>query len=495
MASSVGASRVWRRYAGLGALAIGGYFALPLLHAPALVAVLLYFAISMSASVALLLGARRYRPRRLLPWQLLAGGQALYALADLVFYLARSVYQIDRYPFYDDVLYLAAYPALAAGLIGFVRLRTPGWDLPSAFDSAIVAIVAALLMWVYLVSPAAVAPDESALARTVSVAYPAMDLLLVTVVIRLAMGAGARSAAFRLIIGAIGLMFVADVGYGYLELHDAYAPGGLLELLWLVVVLALGSAALHPSMTTLTTPTEVQGPELSRSRFVVLTLTSLAAPALLLAQHLRGADPHITAFAIACMLLFTFTLARMGTFASAHRRLADTDPVTGLRSRRYFTRALAQALASPRHRAGLGLLLLDVDHFKKINDTYGHDAGDAVLAAIGALLRESVRNDDIAARYGGEEFAIVLHGVAPADLAANAERIRAAVASARIPLAGHPEASVTVSIGGVCLSERPRAADELIGAADRRLYAAKDSGRNRAVLHDSTPAPKIAVAA
>jgi two-component system cell cycle response regulator len=479
--------RAWYCYAGSGAAAVAAYFALPLLHAPAAVGVFWYFAISVSAAGALLLGALRHRPKRRFPWYLLAAGQALYAAADLLFYLERSVFGIDRYPFYDDVLYLAAYPVLAAGLIGFVRLRIPGWDLPSAIDSLVVSVAAALLMWVYLVSAIAFAPDVSALARTVSVAYPAMDLLLLTVVIRLSMGAGARSAAYRLIIGAFLLMFVADVGYGYLELTEAYVPGGVLELLWLLVVLALGSAGLHPSMTTLTNPARVRGPELSPSRFAALTLASITAPALLLVQQLLGADPHITAFAIACMLLFAFTLARMGTFALAHRRLADTDVLTGLRSRRYFGQALANATAGA-HQDAVGLLLLDIDHFKKINDTYGHDGGDRVLVAIGALLRDSVRSADVAARYGGEEFAILLHDVSPRDLAANAERIRAAVASARISLASGQEVSVTVSIGGVSLNGRPGDAGETIRVADRRLYAAKDGGRNRAVLSDGEPA-------
>lgn len=478
--------RAWRWYACLGGLAVGSYFALPSLGAPALAGVLVYFAISLSAAVALLAGVRWHRPRRPLPWCLLAAGQALYAVADLVFYLARSVLGIDTFPYYDDVLYLAAYPLFAAGLIGFVRRRTPGWDLPSVLDSLIVGIVTALLMWVYLVSPMFGAGQEP-LALSASVAYPAMDLLLITVIIRLALGAGARSAAYRLLVGSMVLMFVADVGYGFFELNDAYAPGGVLELLWLLVVLALGAAGLHPSMTTLTAAAQVPGPELSRGRFAVLTLSSLTAPALLLVQHLRGADPHITAFAVACMLLFAFALARMGTFASAHRELADTDLVTGLRNRRYFTRVLAEAVADPRQARGTGLLLLDVDHFKRINDTYGHDGGDAVLVTIGRLLRESVRQGDVAARYGGEEFAILLRDVTPADLAANAERIRAAVSGGHVDLAGQ-DVSVTVSIGAVCMSEEPRDVRALIAAADRRLYVAKDAGRDRVVLRDGAPA-------
>ena len=174
-----------------------------------------------------------------------------------------------------------------------------------------------------------------------SVAYPAMDLLLMTVAVRLLMGGGARSTSCRLLIAAILTMFAADVGYGYLELTAAYVPGGVLEGLWLFAVLSLGTAALHPSMTGMTEPAEVVGPELSLGRLVLLTGVSLTAPALMLVQHLRGTDEHVVAFAVACMLLFSLTLARVGLLAQAQRRMADTDVLTGLHNRRYFNRALA----------------------------------------------------------------------------------------------------------------------------------------------------------
>ncbi len=481
-------SRSWLWYAGLGGVALVGYVVLAHVAVPPIVPVLWYTAISGSGAVALVLGARRHRPLRRLPWYLLAGGQALYASGDFCFYLARSVYGIDEYPYYDDLLYLASYPMLAAGVVAFVRARTPSWDLPALLDSLIVTIVAALLLWVYVISEVATAAEDTVLARSVSVAYPSMDLLLITVVLRLAMGPGARSVPFRLLIGAMFTMFAADVGYGYLELNGAYVPGGILEVLWLLVVLGLGAAALHPAMVGMTQPAEVAGPQLSTARLALLTSASFTAPLLLLAQHLSGSHAHIVAGAFACMLLFSLTLARMAVLTFAHRRMADTDMLTGLRNRRSFTAALA-AYDGPdaAKRPGLSLLLLDIDHFKRINDTYGHDGGDRVLATIGALLRGCVRDGDTVARYGGEEFAVLAPGLSAAELDGFADRVRQTIAGTPILVGAGATATVTVSVGGVCREDPAQSPSAVLSHADRRLYAAKNAGRNRAVTTDAEP--------
>jgi diguanylate cyclase (GGDEF)-like protein len=477
----------WVWYAALGGAAAAGYFLLGRLGVPPLVPVVWYACISLSGAVALFAGTRVHRPTRRLPWYLLAGGQALYACADLVFYLARSVYGVDQYPYYDDLLYLLSYPLLAAGLIAFVRARTPAWNVSAQIDSLIVTIVAALLLWVYLVSPSVLSSDDSLAARMVSIAYPSMDLLLIAVAIRLVMGAGTRSTSFLLLIAAIAIMFAADVGYGYLELTSSYVPGGVLEGLWLIVVLGLGTAALHPSMAGMTEPAEVAGPQLSLGRFVLLTGVSLAAPVLLLVQHLRGAEPHVVAFAVACILLFSLTLARVGTLAQAQRRMADTDVLTNLYNRRYFNRILA-TLDGPDadRRPPMSVLILDIDHFKKINDTYGHDGGDRVLAALGSHLRSLVRPGDLAARYGGEEFAILAPGLPAQDLAAFADRIRESVAGTPMEVGPDTTITVTLSIGGAYRADSTTPATTLLTIADQRLYHAKNQGRNRAVTSGDT---------
>jgi len=161
------------------------------------------------------------------------------------------------------------------------------------------------------------------------------------------------------------------------------------------------------------------------------------------------------------------------------RQLADLDPLTGLFNRRaWHERLTALKQATRRRRQPLALMFLDVDHFKRLNDHYGHRAGDDGLRALAQALREELRGDDLIGRYGGEEFVIALPGIDAAQATPIAERIRERF-RARAALA-FPELQPTVSIGVVQL--RPGDdANSLVQRADEALYAAKSGGRNRVV--------------
>jgi diguanylate cyclase (GGDEF)-like protein len=176
-------------------------------------------------------------------------------------------------------------------------------------------------------------------------------------------------------------------------------------------------------------------------------------------------------------------LARLAALRSAEQA-ASTDPLTGLANRGALNVGLAERLASSRARgSAVALLLFDVDHFKRINDSYGHPAGDAVLRTIAATLADGVRKDDLAARYGGEEFAIVLSGAPPDVATALAERIRATLASTPMPVqTSEGPLRVTISVGVANAPKCGTRPDELLAASDRALYEAKQSGRNRVAV-------------
>ena len=168
--------------------------------------------------------------------------------------------------------------------------------------------------------------------------------------------------------------------------------------------------------------------------------------------------------------------------ARAEADLASrTDPLTGLANRRHFAEQLGTALDTTRPGQALGLLLLDIDHFKRTNDTYGHAAGDAVLREVARQLAAVVRAGDIVARIGGEELAVVMPGGGkPEVLRAAGERVRMLVAAATVI---HDECEVpfTVSVGAAS-SLDATTADTLLAAADRAMYAAKRRGRDRVCL-------------
>jgi len=184
----------------------------------------------------------------------------------------------------------------------------------------------------------------------------------------------------------------------------------------------------------------------------------------------------------------------IATLGTAFNRMAEelkararTDDLTALPNFRAFRERIDVELErADRYPASFGVLVLDLDRFKKYNDTYGHLAGNDALHRVAQSIRDTVRAVDFAARYGGEEFAVVLPQVDPPSLLAIAERIRANIEALPAPPDG---AAVTVSIGAAMYPRDGRDREALFQAADERLYAAKRAGRNRVI---TTPADRSA---
>jgi diguanylate cyclase (GGDEF)-like protein len=161
-------------------------------------------------------------------------------------------------------------------------------------------------------------------------------------------------------------------------------------------------------------------------------------------------------------------------------RLSVTDPLTGLPNRRFAEWFLSREIErTRRHGNPLSAFLADLDHFKRVNDTYGHLVGDAALRHVGALLGQHVRKTDVCARWGGEEFLIALAQVPLEGALALAERQRAAIEASPLTLADGRHVEVTISIGVAGAVHSDRSPDDLVAAADRALYEAKAAGRNR----------------
>lgn len=216
----------------------------------------------------------------------------------------------------------------------------------------------------------------------------------------------------------------------------------------------------------------------------VIVLSGLQSPHDKVTAFDLGAVDYVTKpFELTELRVRIRSALRMHQLLQMLANRARIDGLTGLWNRAYFTQRWEEEHGRhQRHGHPLTLALIDLDHFKSINDTYGHPAGDAVLQGMASILQREARASDVPCRFGGEEFALILPDTSPENAGTVCERIRAAVEATTWPR--HPERKVTCSIGLAGAAESPGScpsAESWIEAADRALYMAKKGGRNRVV--------------
>jgi diguanylate cyclase (GGDEF)-like protein/PAS domain S-box-containing protein len=284
----------------------------------------LFYVYGLSSVAAILWAVRTHAPQRRRAWMALTVGLLLFVMGDMAFdFYARSGH--TPVPSFADALYLAAYPMLALGTALFVRSRGRNGDVAAMIDGAIVAIGAGVAAWVFLMKPYADDRTLGLAGRVVPIAYPALDLLLIAAVARLVLGRGSREPAFRLLAGGLVALLAADAFFAFATLHQTYADGSVIDLGWIVCYALVGAAALHPSMSQLTEPAEV---ELARGRFAMLTLAAaaLAAPLMLMVQDGRGDTSSVFVLAAMAAATFLLVLGRVGILTraldAAYRRVA-----------------------------------------------------------------------------------------------------------------------------------------------------------------------------
>jgi PAS domain S-box-containing protein len=321
--------RAWWLY-----LLVGGLIVVAFVFVHAIRVGWLYNLIGVSAVVAILLGVRMHRPHQRLAWYLVAAGLALWVSGDVITYNYERFFGTEPpFPSVGDLLYLSVYPFLIAGLLLLLRRRSPGSDRASLIDSLIVTIGVGTLSWVFLLAP--YVHDESLrlIEKLTLTAYPLMDLLLLGVVVRLAVGRGKRSTAFFLMASAVAVVFVTDTIYTWILLHGSYDnTTGLLELGWGFFFLLWAAAALHPSMASLGEPTPENEVMNSKRRLVLLAGASLIAPTVLMVQGLRGDVVDVPVLAGASAILFVLVLVRLnllmvdvGKYRRTERALREAE--------------------------------------------------------------------------------------------------------------------------------------------------------------------------
>ena len=434
-----------------------------------------YSALGVTAAAMVVLGVRRNRPRRPGLWYLFATALLFSALGDVVYQVQYFVFDFDGFPGPADVSYLLAYPLFAAGVFQMIKGRISGRDRAGLLDAATVSTSIALLSWSFLMRPIAADESLSVLERLAALAYPAGDLLLLIMLVRLLTTPGARTTSYRLIIAALVAELISDVGYAVINMFTTYTDG-VLDAGWLLMYLLWAAAALHPSMRALSEVAPDRAERFTPRRLTLLAVASLLAPLVLTVQGLTDARAiDWPAIAISSVVLFLLVLIRMGGLiarvqdqAAQLRALAHNDQLTGVPNRRAWDLELSREMAkATRSGEPVVVALLDIDHFKQFNDTFGHPAGDRLLKEAAAAWRDQLRTGDLLARYGGEEFGVLIVGQPIEQAVAVLDRMRKVTPHGRTFSAG-----VTVWDG----QEIP---EQLVARADEALYRAKHAGRDR----------------
>ena len=470
----------WRTFAVAMAVVIGAYQLLP--DDPRWTTAW-QVGIGWAGTAAIVAGTRRLPTRDRLPWWCFAVGIFANSSGIAVAVYADTVLGWEDMPTPADPFFLTLYPACALGMALLIRRREPGGNWTAMVDATTITTGLGLLAWVYVIHPAAQDADMSILGRTVQVAYPVGDLLLLAMMTRLLRSGGSRGAPFWWITGSLAAFLIGDTAWVLLgNLGDFGAH--LEEVLWfrrgldevfLVAFTLFGIAALHTGARELGAIAAPQPPRLGKLQLVALTTTSLIAPAILATQLYHGGVKDGLAIVIGCTALFLLVVTRMAQLVRQVelqtrqvRELSRTDELTGLPNRRAWNDELPRALEHARRDgAPLAVALLDLDHFKMFNDSYGHPAGDRLLKEASAAWHGALRQGDTVARWGGEEFVVLLPG-------ADAEVAREVLgrALARTPL------GQTFS-AGVAQWDGTETSEDLLQRADAGLYAAKAAGRNQ----------------
>ena len=442
--------------------------------------------VSALAIVALWVGARRRSPAGRRAWMWVGLALACWVVGDFVW---------DGYVFLGadrpdvsaaDLFYLLGYPLLALGLFQMARARA-GRSLREGFlDGSIFAVAAAVAVWQMLVVPAA-SGTHSLLTAVVWSAYPLGDVLLLAALGWLVLAPGKRGLPTLLFVGALVGTFVLDVLYSYLPVVSSFDVARL-DFLYPVTYLMIAAAALHPECDELTTP----GPPTARMHPARLLLLGLSLGAASVVLILTGTDSTTTRWVLIALsmvlsaaVVLRFALAvrarESAQEALAHR--ATHDGLTGTVNRVLLIDRIGHALARARRGEELAVLYLDLDRFKSINDTLGHQVGDQLLVEVARRINAALRPSDTLGRFGGDEFVVLCEDIGPEAALKVADRIVAAVAS---PLhVGSAVLHVTISIGIVVSHGEPTAVDALIRSADAAMYAAKRLGGNRSELYDA----------
>lgn len=418
-------------------------------------------ATAVALAVARAVLVRRHRAG----WAVMAMALAFYAGGELSWLALYDNDPAPPYPSVSDVLYLAFFPASYVALVLVFRTRLRNATAGLWIDGLTAAFAAAAVGSAIVVEAVLRTTEGSLGTVATNVAYPLGDVILLSLVVAAFSLTGWRPGPGWFLIGAALAVFaIGDSVYLYRTASGSYETGGLLDLTWPVALLLIAAAGWHDVGARRTVDTA------GRPLLAVPAACGIVAVAILVA----GNWYHVNRLAVA---LATATLGgilvRLALVFRENRRLLErtrlesvTDTVTLLGNRRRLMRDLDAALAEPANGTSWLLVIFDLDGFKGYNDTFGHLAGDALLARLGAKLANAVELSEAAYRLGGDEFCLLIP-VADGE----AERVIDLTVDA---MSEQGEGfHVTSSFGAVVLPDDAAAPQDALRVADERLYAQK----------------------
>ena len=439
---------------------------------------------ALASAVAWLAARRSLDGAARRAWQRLALAFLLWWAADAAWAWMELVLDRQPFPSVADAGYLGFYPAMAWGL-----LSVPGGGRRRAdrtkvvLDALTVLLAAGMAVWYLVVGPLVRGQALDA-ATVLNVAYPVGDLLLLFVVTATLLGRRGDQRPLWLLMGGVSCIVLADLAYARLSLSGSYAGGDWPDILWmggLCLFVLAGLAQLRPAP-----PAGTGGEALAALGGAVSKLPYAAVAlgyALLIAVGHDQAGYPLNGLLIGAAAITATVVARQLRVMADNDRLlrelhvlAEIDGLTSILNRRTFFTAGERLL---RRAELLGrpvtALMIDVDHFKSVNDTFGHAVGDAVLATVAARTKAELRETDVVGRYGGDELAVLMPDCSLEQGFQIAERIRSAVSVTPVDTDDGPvPASLSI---GVAEAGGSLALAEVFGRADAGLYEAKRAGR------------------
>lgn len=467
-----------------GYVAVGALLALCYAMQPgAAISGVIALSAGMSACVALLVGPRINAVRSPWAWRFLAISSFLFVLGVMI--RPWAVAQPGVKVLIGDMFTLGGYTMLILGLV--TMLRTAGnLDRHAVIDGLIVSLGAAAPAVEYLALPAAAITGRPRVISWLAGLYPTIDILVIFIVINLAFSTAVKTVSFRLIAVSATMLLVGDVGYAIIGTKGALSGPAILDLPFLLGFVALGAAALHPSMARLSVIVSQAVQPWSLLR-LSLIIPALVAPFVVL---LAKAGDN-TGRRVAVVLSALLTVALVARAVSAVHRLAETqarslyqathDTLTGLPNRAFLVAEVNARIADHGHRRPDWMVYLDLDGFKLINDHWGHETGDRLLQEVATRLTDLADDGCLVARIGGDEFIVAGEGDEHQATAIGERLLESLREPIRLP---GLELVTTGSIGVVVRSDQPTA-EEILRDADVAMYRSKDAGRDRCQLFHS----------